>query len=154
MRDNLTNFTLWVCLDITYFAENLKLKIENNKKITVHMWVLFICLFALFMSHEHCKRRWAEKKKRKPKTLNADAQNAQYKQILYRNSINLTFLPKSFIFIFLVMNFKNLWNKCRQIDLYLYAICASSATLDSLKHREWAQNIEVFPNLRCQLLAP
>ena len=62
-------------MDIAYFA-------ENNKKIiikfTVHMRVLFIGLFALFMGGAELR---VKKKKKKPKTLNADAQNAQYKQI-------------------------------------------------------------------------
>ena len=41
----------------------LKIEIENNKKKIIFgllftLKILFICLNALFMSHEQCKRRW------------------------------------------------------------------------------------------------
>ena len=62
------------------------LKTENNKKIISELLftqkILFICLFALFMSHEQYKRCWSfkkrkkKRKKKKPKTHlreNADA---------------------------------------------------------------------------------
>ena len=49
-----------VCLDTVYFAENWKLK--TIKKIFLGyyslMKILCICLNALFMSHEPCKRCW------------------------------------------------------------------------------------------------
>ena len=44
------------------------LKTENNtkiiKKLLFELWLLFICLIALFMSHEQCNRRWVKKKKK------------------------------------------------------------------------------------------
>ena len=47
------------------------LKIENNKKIIKKLLftrgLLFICLLALFMSHEQCKKRWSLKIKIKIK---------------------------------------------------------------------------------------
>ena len=43
------------------------LKIENNKKLFFGYYSLMkslcICLIALLMSHEQCKRRWIKKKK-------------------------------------------------------------------------------------------
>ena len=55
-------FQFRVCLDTA-----ILLKTENNKnknnKFTVHSFLLFICLGALFMSHEQCTRRWSLKKK-------------------------------------------------------------------------------------------
>ena len=45
-----------------------KLKIENNKKIIFELLftpkTLFICLFAQFMSHKQCNRRFLERKEK------------------------------------------------------------------------------------------
>ena len=50
-------FRLSLRLDTAYFAENWKLK--TIKKIGYYslMNLLCICLIALFMGHEQCKRR-------------------------------------------------------------------------------------------------
>ena len=54
---------MWVLISF------ILLKTENNKKIIFSYYLLkkslFICIFALFISHEQCKRRWSKKKKKK-----------------------------------------------------------------------------------------
>ena len=44
--------------------------------------LMFICLFALFMGHEQCKRHWSlkKKKKKKEKTKNADTSDVNVNQ--------------------------------------------------------------------------
>ena len=60
------------------------LKIKNNKKIIYSYYspkkILFIGMFALFMSHEQCKRRWSLKKKKK-KEPDTDTPNANTNQM-------------------------------------------------------------------------
>ena len=56
------NKGLRVHLYTVYFAKNNKKKI---KKLLFTRGLLFICLNALFMSHEQCKRRWSIKKNKK-----------------------------------------------------------------------------------------
>ena len=53
-----------VSLDIAYFAENSKLKIENNKKIIKKL----LFTKGLFISDEQCNRRWLKKKKKRLET--------------------------------------------------------------------------------------
>ena len=44
------------------------------EKLLFTLFLLFICLGALFMSHEQCTRHWSLKKKKK-KAENVDAQS-------------------------------------------------------------------------------
>ena len=55
---------VWILL-ILLKTENWKLK--TIKKLLFELWLLFIYLIALFMSHEQCNRHWFKKKKWKRK---------------------------------------------------------------------------------------
>ena len=78
---NANLFSVSMYLDTIYFTKDWKLKIENNKKINFDYCsqkkILFICLLALIMSHEHCKRCWSNKRKQKCRLLGRKRQSKQ-----------------------------------------------------------------------------
>ena len=66
-------------LDIIYFAEYWNLKIENNKKVTVHSQVTVRFLLALFIDMNSARSAGLKKKKPEADAPNENASQTELK---------------------------------------------------------------------------
>ena len=93
--------------------------IKKYFSITVHYCLaLFICLFALFMSHEQCKRRWVEKKKKRKKKHKRKRRKCQSKQTLYVVLVNTVMCLN----LIVKLNILYLWNYTKVSRFFFWEI--------------------------------